>query len=502
MRATVLILALWLLAAPEALLAQTPDLGTDAQRAAGKQLYDQRCAQCHGAAGDAASIATPYFRPAPRDFTSGIFKFRTSPSGELPTDADLKRSIRQGMPYTGMPPWPQLSEAEVTNLVYYLKTFNKDFAGPYGVPDVIPMPRPPSFSEASAERGRQVYLDNQCFDCHGDQGRGDGPSAPTLEDQWGQPIRAADLTKRWTYRNGSTRQDIYRTFTTGLDGSPMPSFSVGEEDQWALVDYVYALSRDAPGYATHVVARYVDGPLDLSPARFADAPPAYFPIVGQVIDPGRAYHPAVNGIEVRAVYNDEDIAFLLVWHDVTAERAGRNGPGLPVAEPDTAAGGPYSDAVALQFPAAMPEGQAKPYLLYGDRRNAASLWFVDLAAGGVQVLTARGAGAFEPAPGAVDLQADFADGAWTAVFKRPRVQEDGLSFEPEAWVPVAFSVWDGFSGERGSKRGITSWYYVYLEPMQVQSAALPMAKYGLMTLLLELALVFFVRRKYREPVTA
>ena len=81
--------------------AQEPDLGTDAQREAGKVLYDAKCAHCHGLTGDGIGPATDYLRPAPRDFTSSTFKFRSSMSGELPSDEDIKRSIREGMPYTG-----------------------------------------------------------------------------------------------------------------------------------------------------------------------------------------------------------------------------------------------------------------------------------------------------------------------------------------------------------------------------------------------------------------
>ena len=46
--------------------------------------------------------------PRPRDFTSGKFKIRTTPSGALPTDDDLRHIIREGMPYTSMPAWRQL----------------------------------------------------------------------------------------------------------------------------------------------------------------------------------------------------------------------------------------------------------------------------------------------------------------------------------------------------------------------------------------------------------
>ena len=263
MKRLVFLTALFILWRP-ALSAQ--DLGTEAQREAGKQVYDQKCAHCHGDNGDANSVTTAYLRPAPRDFTSGIYKFRSTASVELPIDDDIKRSIREGMPTTSMPAWRGiLSETDITNVVYYIKTFNDDFAGEFGNPTPIDIPKAPRYDAANLERGRQVYEENQCSDCHGDQGRSNGKSAPTLNDDWDHPIRPADLTKRWTFRASPTREDVYRTFMTGLTGSPMPSYEdIPEEDRWALVDYIWSLSRDEADYATVVTAQGIDGAIDLS----------------------------------------------------------------------------------------------------------------------------------------------------------------------------------------------------------------------------------------------
>ncbi|MFQ5569931.1 MAG: c-type cytochrome [Rhodothermales bacterium] len=508
MRTLILLPILLAMSAP-ALYAQEPDLGTEAQREAGRQLYAHKCAHCHGEAGDARSIATPFLRPAPRDFTSAKFKFRTTTSGELPTTEDIKQSIREGMPYTSMPAWKgMLSETEITNLAYFIKTFSDDFSGPYGIPELVEIPKAPAFSQANLQRGREVYLENQCFDCHGDQGHGNGDSTPTLEDDWGQHIRPADMTKRWTFRNGFSREDIYRTFTTGLDGSPMPSYDMPEEDRWALVDYVYSLSRDEPEYATLVVATSVDTTIDLSRREtlFEQAEAAYFPIVGQIIEPGRAFYPGVNGIEVKAVYNQDDIAIMLTWHDMSAETSGRNNPAMEVPRfdpsvPDTTSSDTlfiYSDAVAIQLPSNTPQGVERPYLVFGDARNPVDLWFADLARNNAASFTGRGSGNLEPGTENVDLVASFDDGEWTAIFKRKRMKENGLSFEEGTFVPIAFSVWDGFNQERGNKRGLSSWYHLYLEPMETESAALPMLKYGFLTLVIELILIFAIRRKHKQ----
>ena len=291
--ASLLAATLYLASSP--LLAQSLDLGTDAQRAAGKELYQNYCAHCHGDTGDGKGSAHAFFRPKPRDFTSGKYKIRTTPSGELPTTEDIRYIIREGMPFSGMPAFPNLSEEEITNLAYYLKTFNADFEDPDFAPVPLTFGKAPKFSEESALRGREVYVQNECYTCHGDLGRTDGVSAPTLEDDFGEEknfIRPADLTKPWAYRGGPTREDIYRTFTTGLNGTPMPSYqdSMSEQDRWDLVNYIYSLSdRVDPNFSTTIVAEHLEGDLDISQGKslFENALTAHIPIVGQIIEPGR-----------------------------------------------------------------------------------------------------------------------------------------------------------------------------------------------------------------------
>ena len=450
-------------------------------------------------------VAAPFMRPMPRDFTAGIYKVRTTPSGQLPTDDDIARVIRDGMPYTGMPPWPQLSDDEIRNLVYYLKTFNDDFSGPYGVPDVIEIPDPPSFSESSAERGRVVYEENQCFDCHGmaatrrrafrcDIARAVGQSYPPCRS-----YEALDL-----HRRRNTREDIYRTFTTGLDGSPMPSYSITPiEDSWALVDYVYSLSQDDPDYAISATAQYANDPVDpvQGKAAFGEERGAYFPVVGQVIEPGRSFMPGVDGIEVKARYNADEIAILLSWHDMSAETMGSNAPDMevPLTEQvvrDTVTS-IWSDAVAIQFPQELvPEGL--PYFLFGDARQPVDLWFADLASGEGRSYIGRGSGNLLTGETSPSVHATYEDGAWTAVFTMPRDER----FAEDTFVPIAFSVWDGFNDERGNRRGLTGWYYLYLEPSERPSPVMPMLRAAGLTLLVLLSIVGLVRFRHRASVTA
>ncbi len=76
--------------------------------------------------------------------------------------------------------------------------------------------------------------------CHGTDGRGTGAIATDFEDDWGQPLSAADLTTPWTFHGGATARDIYLRFRTGMSGTPMPSFAdaATDKDMWDLANYV------------------------------------------------------------------------------------------------------------------------------------------------------------------------------------------------------------------------------------------------------------------------
>src|SRR5207245_9280645 len=79
-----------------------------ATREHGRAVYTRRCVGCHGRDGDGNGEAATFLSPRPRDFTAAIFKFRSTPSGSLPTDADLVRTVTRGAPRTAMPTWHEL----------------------------------------------------------------------------------------------------------------------------------------------------------------------------------------------------------------------------------------------------------------------------------------------------------------------------------------------------------------------------------------------------------
>jgi hypothetical protein len=69
---------------------------------------------------------------------------------------------------------------------------------------------------------------------------------------------------------------------------------------------------------------------------------------------------------------------------------------------------------------------------------------------------------------------------------------------PGEFLPIAFSVWDGRSRERGNKRGLTVWYSLYVEPEVVLSAVGPMLQTALIIFGLELVVIALARSRYRS----
>jgi cytochrome c oxidase cbb3-type subunit 2 len=210
--------------------------------ALGRQVYQSRCIGCHGPKGDGNGAAATFLSPKPRDFTVGVFKFRTTPSGSLPTDGDLYRTITRGVRWTAMPTWHELSDKERMAVAGYIKTFSSRFKDETPEPPLL-IGDPPKATAELVARGKDLYVKAKCFQCHGPGGKGDGPSADEMKDLAGFPIRPADFT-RGQFKGGSSVRDIFRTMSLGLDGTPMPSFadSMSEPERWAISYYVLSLS--------------------------------------------------------------------------------------------------------------------------------------------------------------------------------------------------------------------------------------------------------------------
>ena len=470
-------------------LSVSPTVRLSAQdTTAGKTVYVKWCAGCHGETGDGKGVAALYMLPRPRDFTGAVYKIRTTASGQLPTDADLMRAIDEGLPGTAMPAWQtRLSDGERRNVMAYLKTFSSFFSDTSQHPQLLKFSSEPGGGTgAEALRvGRQFYDSIHCYKCHGPQGRGDGPSAPDLKDDPGQPILAADLHENWRFRGGATAEDIYRQLRTGLDGTPMPSFSdlldqkfLTEEQLWRVAQYVRSLSPPkAPEVRDVIHARQIAGTLPMSPddSAWSRVDDYYFPLVGQIIRKPRWFAPAVAAIWVQALHNGNAIAVRLTWDDRSqSPDTGWNKYTRRLLQtmasddsgPQTLA--PWPDQVAVQFPLKIPEGMERPYFLMGSNSGSVYQWRWRSAPRGAVAGLARGIDRFDTLPPASGpaARAVWDHGQWRVVFTRTLATADTaneLQFAVGRAIPVAFFAWDGSSAERDTRMALSTWYFLALD---------------------------------------
>ena len=233
---------------------------TPAIVAKGKQLYDANCVQCHGTEGQGDGYGAPFLVPPPRDLTGGQFKFRTTAGGQLPADDDLFRTISRGANGTGMPPWAYLlNDDERWALVEYVKTLDPRFANARAL-EPMPVPQAPGKAR-DAVRGQAVYLKMQCAKCHGEDGRGVGPSSNAMVDAKGRHVNALNFTQPAAYRAGWTEREIIRTLETGMNGVPMPSYTgaMSKQEEYDLVAYLMSIAGPGSGDQKRQVAKGMEG---------------------------------------------------------------------------------------------------------------------------------------------------------------------------------------------------------------------------------------------------
>ncbi len=471
---------------------------SEADIEAGKKLYTERCEHCHGAEGDGVGYATDYVFPKPRDFTEGVYKFRTRHETEdgnrLASDEDIYRSICEGLHGTSMPGWCGFfTEAQVWQLVHYIKTFTDIYEEDKpGQP--IDYSGEIAYSAESAAKGKEYYEGEfECHTCHGTDGRGNGQQALAgLEDDWGHRIWPANLTRPWTYRGGHSRKDIFRNVVMGINGTPMPSFADPDpmsyartledaeerkeeealarelrEKLWHVVNYVQSLWTHAeePEPKAAVTAVRISGALPLS----ADDPAwqvveaNWYPLVGQVVEGNRLFTPLLVGLGIQAMHNGEDIVFRVEWDDRTESKPGED----EKAEGGTA----YADAVALQFSSKKLVGE-KPYFLMGDSTNSTDLWYWRNDTNKVIKLQTSGYKTFNPEgveeTGGIEGSGVVDNGQYRVVMKRAlhtKDAENEMQFVEGEFSPISMTVWDGSNGETGGDmRTVTAWYNLYLEP--------------------------------------
>ena len=204
----------------------------------GKRVYDMYCVGCHGEKGDGQGPATARLITPPRDFTSGIYKFRSTDSASLPMESDLHRTITRGLSRVSMPAFPLMPEHDKLAVIQYIKRFYRAWEAEASQRQKVFVPRAPAdlHDAARVERGGLIYLAAGCYLCHGSDGAGTGATRIQYTDAWGKPQRAFNFT-RGRLKGGDDPEDIYRTFHTGLR-SIMPQY--GADAMAAIVQSTIA----------------------------------------------------------------------------------------------------------------------------------------------------------------------------------------------------------------------------------------------------------------------
>lgn len=270
----------------------------DAALARGGRLYRRWCAECHGPTGAGDGVHAVYGTAMPRDYRRGVFKFVTAfppgvaRKGELgkPRKDDLRRTIRNGLPGSMMPPFAHLSAAEVDDLATYVvhlsvrgeaeydwiakviqitkdpgevdPEYTRGYGeqllaqrllialGNWGRAEANVIPVPPEHTPtqadrlASAARGFRLFS-GTCAACHADYGR-----TPQLKfDVWGTVVQPRNLTLG-VYRGGRRGEDLYARVYGGIYASTMPDSKAKagpvESDRpdgvWDVVHFLQALA--------------------------------------------------------------------------------------------------------------------------------------------------------------------------------------------------------------------------------------------------------------------
>ena len=413
--------------------------------AAGQAAYRQSCARCHGVEGKGDGPDALRLYPKPRDLTSGVFTFRSTASGTAPTDEDLFQTITNGLPSAGMPDWKHLDASVRWQLVAYVKGLSRVFHD--SPPEPVSLGTDPGRARADAAQGKTVYEKLGCAACHGASGRADGPSASSFTDNWGLPVRPANLTQGWNYRGGSDPKAIAQRILTGMDGSPMPSYAeaVSTEDVWQLAYYVQSLQREPRWGVLVRVPHVAEGvPTTLDDPRWETVNTHDVWVRNAVDAEGAVSAPqTVTAVSFQAVADDDALSIRLSWYDPSEDRE----------DP--------ADALALVLKPAGVRGDTVTLQTWPLRDSPAldlCVWSAKSQQAG-EALSLTYEAMLPHAPHAVPLasQARYDRGEWTLILKRPLVRADmpeAAAFEPQRLAPVAFAVWDG---SNAGQRAVSAW---------------------------------------------
>src|SRR6478735_10915038 len=498
---------------------------------AGKRVYFTKCVWCHGVDGGGDGPGADRLWPRPRNFNQGTFKIRHTASGELPLfdsrkptagQNDLFETVTHGLPGSAMPSWDGIltdeQRLQVLSFVTTQLVKDRKFDDKAETSTILQLDsiKPIPSSKESLEKGAQLIVDKKCIECHGVNGRGDG-NAFNLKDDWGFAIQPANWHKCWNFR-GSRRdpynvKNIFRTFSTGVNGTPMPSFADNTtvEERWHIANFVNSLCEreadgkplpidpltDKPKINFVVPSDPVEGeiPTDMENEAWKKAAKRYVAMGGQITHKPRNFVNRIDDIWVRSLYNDKFIVYLIEWDDRTKSVAEGKLPWAPtqvnivVKEQDPKTGeegsiaahqnndAVYNDAIGIETAVKWKELPApiKPRYLFGTNEQ----FPVDIvkweADGSVRAFKGTGWDKdFEERDTYEEnlkvLKGEWKNGRWYVMIQRPvgnkkdQDYDEDTFFEVGQYIPTVFFAWDGHNGDAGRKMAVSAFYYTFMNP--------------------------------------
>ena len=229
-------------------------------------LYIRHCAACHGERGGGDGRAARFLFPRARNFRRDAFRI-VSTEDAIPTIDDIVSVIRQGMPGTAMPSFPELSEQESLKLAEYVLEMFRDGVREQllsiyaaegetvseddlrhevsirttpGKRVSIPAIRPAN--EQSVTRGKESYSNLGCANCHGEDGT--GPCDLALWDDQGFPDLPRDL-KHDFFKGGDSLESLYLRLRLGMPGTAHPScLNAAPDEIFDVVLYCQSLIEE------------------------------------------------------------------------------------------------------------------------------------------------------------------------------------------------------------------------------------------------------------------
>ncbi|MDT7044148.1 ethylbenzene dehydrogenase-related protein [Candidatus Nitronereus thalassa] len=213
--------------------------------------------------------------------------------------------------------------------------------------------------------------------------------------------------------------------------------------------------------------------------------PIPIPLSGQIITRPVWPEPSAKVISVRSIHNGQDISFLIEWQDATKNE--QLTPGV------------FRDGAAL----ALPLGDAPAFFCMGQLDHYVNIWHwkadwqsdvdrraarakerkrqeggirrfeviprrpssvEDLIGGGFSTLTSKSS------QGTIKGQAEWKNGFWRVVMKRPLTQqgddkENEATLIPGRMQAVSFAVWNGEYKERNGQKAVASWLQLLVDPV-------------------------------------